>query len=261
MAAPSAERSNRRQAVQGGLNSVSAALDLLDCFRDATTLGVTDLARRLGVGKSSAHRLLTSLCDRGYAVRDPATGRYQLGLHLYELGQLAVTRVQVRQRAMPILEALRQRTGFTIHLAVPQAADVIYVERLHALGRFPQMADVTYCLPAHLTSSGKAIAAFNPLVAAARRNAGFPVWTTASVRDAASWDAALDEVRRRGFAVSEGEVIPGVTSVAAPVRDRTGRADAAVSVVATTEELRNRIDSTGRLVMAAATQISGALDI
>lgn len=251
----------KRPPVDGGLKSVVAALDLLDCFGESETLGVTALAKRLGIGKSSAHRLLTSLNDRGYVTRDPETGRYQLGLHVYALGQLTKNRNQIRQAAMPILEELCQRTGFTVHLAVPETANMIYVERLHAPGRVAHMADVEYSLPAHITSSGKAIAAFNPTLADARRMAGFPAWTPASIQDAERFEAALDEVRRRGFAVNDGEVLTGMTAVAAPVRDKDGRARAAISLVATSAEIQHRVDSVGRIAIAAASQLSRVLEI
>lgn len=261
MAATNSHPEANRRPVDGGLKSVVAALDVLDCFHDAETLGVTDLARRLGIGKSSAHRLLTSLSDRGYVTRDAETGRYRLGLHVYALGQRSVSRVQIRQLAMPILENLCQRTGFTVHLAVPETANMIYVARLHAPGRFAQMADVAYSLPAHLTSSGKAIAAFDPGLADARRMAGFPAYTPSSIQDVDHYDVELSKVRRRGYAVNDGEVVAGMTAVAAPVRDRTGRARAAISLVGTTAELRPRIDSVGRLLISAATQLTRALTL
>ena len=247
--------------VDGGLKSVLTALDLLDCFITDSQLGVTDLATRLNISKSSAHRLLTSLCDRGFTARDAQTGRYELGLHLNELGRLAVSRLPIRQRAMPILEDLRQRTGFTIHLAVPDTANVVYVERMHGPGRFHLMAGAARSAPVHVTSSGKAIAAFDPRVAKARRSAGFPLWTSASIDSVDRFDAALDESRRRGFAVNDQEAARGVSSVAAPVRDHTGRAVAAISMVATTPELQDRFESHGRLAIAAARQLAGNLGI
>jgi DNA-binding IclR family transcriptional regulator len=248
-----------RRDVDGGLKSVVTALDALDCFITDDQLGVTDVAKRLNISKSSAHRLLTSLCDRGFAARDRQTGRYQLGLHLHELGRLAVRRLPLRQRAMPLLDDLRQRTGFTIHLAVPDGANVIHIERMHGPGRFRTLAGYNCCLPVHITSSGKAIAAFDPVVANARRVAGFPTWTPASIDDAARFDAALEETRRRGFAVNDQEAACGLSSVAAPVRDYTGRAVAAISLVSTTEELQDRLESRGRLAIAAARQLASTL--
>lgn len=247
---------NSRRAVGGGLKSVVAALDLLDCFRDAAQLGVTDVARQLGIAKSSAHRLLTSLCDRGFVRRDPETGRYQLGLHMFELGQLALARTPLRQHAMPILEDLRLRTGFTIHLAIPDDANIIYIERLHGPGRSQQMANIANSFPAHVTSSGKVIAAFDPRVATARRNAGFPAWTQASIQNAGRFDHVLDEVRRRGFAINDQEVVDGFTAIGAPVLDQQGRAQAAISLVANAAELHGRVNSLGRLAVAAAARLS-----
>ncbi|MEB3022129.1 IclR family transcriptional regulator [[Mycobacterium] crassicus] len=250
-----------RRAVDGGLKSVLNALDLLDCFQRDEQLGVTDLADRLEISKSSAHRLLTSLCDRGFAARDPETGRYQLGLRLHELGQLTISRLPIRPRARPILEDLRQRTGFTVHLAVPDAANVIYIERMHGPGRYPAMARISARMPVHVSSSGKAIAAFDPLVANARREAGFPAWTPKSIRDLAGFNAALEQTKRRGYAVNAQEAALGITSVAAPVRNRTGRAVAAISLVATSAELEDRIESNARLVIVAARRLVGDLDI
>lgn|SRR5574337_602720 len=245
-----------RRAVDGGLKSVLTALDLLDCFRSDDQLGVTDLANRLQISKSSAHRLLTSLCDRGFAAHDPKTGRYQLGLRLHELGQLAINRLPIRPRARPILENLGQRTGFTVHLAIPDKANVIYIERMHGPGRFQALAGVSARVPVHLCSTGKAIAAFDPVVADARRAAGFPTWTPASIHDLAGFDAALEEIRRRGFAVNDQEAACGITSVAVPIRNHAGRAIAAISLVATTPELHDRIESNARLLLGAARQLT-----
>jgi len=252
----------RRPAVDGGLKSVVTALDMLDCFRDVEQLGVTELATRLGIAKSTAHRLLTSLVDRGFVQRDPRTGRYLLGLRLFELGQLAAGRLGLREQALPVLQDLRQRTGCTIHLAVPAPnGNVVYIERLHGPGRVAAMASVGYGFPAHLTSSGKVIAAFDPAFAEVRRKAGFPTRTTSSIRDVAAFDSALEGVRRLGLAVNDQELLCGLTTVGAPVRDQQGRVHAAISLVATTTEVRARVDGLGRLAIAAAKQLSRDIHI
>lgn len=93
-------------------------LDVLDCFLADDELRVSEIARALGVAKSSAHRMLSTLLSRGFVEQNPGTGRYRLGLHIYELGQLSISRSRLRQAALPIMEDLRQRTGQTIHLGV-----------------------------------------------------------------------------------------------------------------------------------------------
>jgi len=245
--------------VDGGLRSVLRALDLLDCFLTEDELGVADIARRLGVAKSTAHRLLTTLCARGFAEQNPQTGHYRLGFHLYELGQLAVSRTDLHQAALPLLEELRERTGCTIHLAVPDGPEIIYLERLHSLRGMRLFHGVSRRLPAHCTSSGKVIAAFDPAVARARAAAGFTRLTSRSIPDAARFDRELAKVRRVGYAVNSDEAKHGLTSVAAPVRDHTGRARAAISLVGPTAEVLGSVERHARLAGAAAHRLSRIL--
>lgn len=123
---------------RGGVQSVATALDLLDCLADERELGVAELGRRLGIAKSSAHRILTTLVMKGYVQQIPETRNYRLGLRLHELGALVASRSQLRDHALPLLEALRAQTGETAHLAVPEGAQMFYVERLesyHEIGR------------------------------------------------------------------------------------------------------------------------------
>jgi DNA-binding IclR family transcriptional regulator len=252
-------RTTDRGEVDGGLRSVLRALDLLDCFLGEDELGVADIARRLGVAKSTAHRLLTTLCARGFAEQNPQTGHYRLGFHLYELGQLAVTRTDLHQAALPLLEELRERTGCTIHLAVPDGPEIVYLERLQTLRVMRLFTGVSRRLPAHCTSSGKVIAAFDPVVARARTAAGFTRLTSRSIQDAARFDRELATVRRTGYAVNSDEAKHGLTSVAAPVRDHTGRARAAISLVGPTAEVLGAVELHARLAGAAAHRLSRTL--
>jgi DNA-binding IclR family transcriptional regulator len=245
----------------GGVKSVVAALDVLDCFTDADELGVSDIARKLGVAKSTAHRLLTSLCARGLAERNAETGQYRLGMHLFELGQLAATRMRLRRAALPLLEELRQISGWTVHLAIPAGADVLYVERLETLRDMPVMLSVARRQPSHRTSCGKAMAAYDPEFARARRAAGFPALTEVGVCSANDFDRELAEVRRRGVATNRGEVRSGLSSVAAPVLDASGRACAAVSLVGTTRELSTDLGRPAQLVTVAARRLARSLGI
>lgn len=251
----------RPEPVDGGLKSVTTALDLLDCFALDEELGVSDLARRLGVAKSTAHRILSTLCARGLTEQNPETGQYRLGLHLFELGQLSLTRSRLRHTALPLLEELRQVSGWTVHLAIADGADVVYLARLETLRSMALMSQVSRRWPAHCTSSGKAIAAFDPAVEKARRAAGFPWWTRNTIRSEASFEQALAQTRARGVAISQGEVRLGLTSVAAPVRDSTGRARAAISLVGPTDDLAGDLDRPSRLVSVAARRLARSLAI
>lgn len=245
----------------GSVKSVTAALDVLDCFADDVELGVSDIARRLGVAKSTAHRLLTSLRSRGLAERNPETGQYRLGVHLFELGQLAQERMRLRQAALPLLEELRHTSQSAVHLAIPGGADILYVERLETLRTLQLMVSVPRRLPAHATSSGKAIAAYDAELAQRRRMAGFPSLTPSTIKDAAEWDRALALVRRRGVAINVGEARVGLCSVAAPVLDASGKAVAAISLVAPGEDIRHDLGRPAQLVSVAARKLAHLLGI
>ncbi|WP_312029824.1 IclR family transcriptional regulator [Rhodococcus opacus] len=249
----------RRRGSDGSLKSVSTALELLDCFESTGELGVTDLARRLGVAKSTTHRLLTTLSGSGLIEQNPETGLYRLGLHLLELGQLAKRRLRLRTAALPLLEELRQRTGHTVHLAVPEGPDVLYVERLVSLSGVQLFEDLPHRLPAHCTSAGKVIAAFNPDFARLRDTAGFPARTSQTIRTSADWQKTLNVVRGQGIAFTRDEASMGITSVAAPVRDHTGRARAAIAIIGATREFAHSAERPARLVVLASSKLGQTL--
>jgi DNA-binding IclR family transcriptional regulator len=243
----------------GGVKSVSTALDVLDCFVDADELGVSDIARRLGVAKSTAHRLLTSLCARGLVDKNPESGQYRLGVHLIELGQLAGTRMRLRRAALPLLEELRQVSGLTAQLAIPAGADILIVERFETMHDLRVNGNVHRRQPVHCSSSGKAIAAFAPEVYAARRAVGFPPMTTASIATPEAFEAEIALVRRRGVAVSVGESLPNCSTVAAPVLDGTGRARAALCLARFDGDLTPDLGRLSQLVIVAARKLSRSL--
>ena len=238
------------------IQSVTSALEVLDCFAVHEELGVSDVARRLGVAKSTAHRLLSTLAVKGIVEQSDETGKYYLGMHLYELGQLAMSRNHLRAVALPTLAELSRRSGLTVQLAVPDAADVIYTERLETTLGVSLMRLSGHRLPSHTTSSGKAIAAFNPAFAEARRRAGFPSRTEVTIRTVDEWDQVLDKTRKQHGAVSFDEATMGVSSAAAPLHGPSGEAMAAVSLVGPAEAFRQQSGHFLQLVVAAAAALS-----
>lgn len=237
------------------LKSVANTLDVLDCFLTDDELGVSEVARSLGVAKSSAHRMLSTLVSRGFVERNPETGRYRLGLHLYELGQLSISRSRLRRTALPIMEDLRQRTGHTIHLGVADGADVVHLERLQSREGLYLLEALPRRFPTHCSGTGKVLAAFDPAVAEARRRAGFPPITPNSVRTVAEWEATLAKVRREGVAINRDEVQAGAMSVATPIYDATGRTCAALSIVGRTEIMERSQPQFARLIVEATRQL------
>lgn len=241
------------------LRSVASALDLLECFATAQELGVSEIARRLGIAKSTAHRLLSTLRSRGFVEQIPGSARYRLGLHLFELGHLVQLRSPLRQVALPICHDLSRRTGFTVTLAVADSADIVFIERIESAATHFAAEDISWRLPAHVSSSGKAIAAWNPVLAAARQTAGFPVRVRPGVRTLADWEAALKVVRSRGYATSIEESYAGLSSIAVPVQILSAPVDSAIGYVGRSPELEMRLPLLVQLLDRAAKRIAHEL--
>ncbi|HEX2783938.1 MAG TPA: helix-turn-helix domain-containing protein, partial [Ilumatobacteraceae bacterium] len=115
------------------LRSVTIALDVLDAFFRDSEIGLSELARRVGVTKSTMHRTCGVLVERG-ALERTVTGKYRLGVRLLEYGQLVTTRSVLRTQALPLLVDLRNAIGETVQLGVPSGGDVLYIERVEGPG-------------------------------------------------------------------------------------------------------------------------------
>ena len=142
-----------RSEAQG---SVRNAARLLRAFGSADAeLGIAELSRRVGIGKSTVHRTVTALVQERLLERGATPGRYRLGLALYELGTRVNENVDLHQAALPVLTTLRHNTGEMVHVAVLDGLEVVYVERLESHHLLPIFRTVGHRLPAHWTSSGK----------------------------------------------------------------------------------------------------------
>jgi DNA-binding IclR family transcriptional regulator len=240
-----------------GLKSVGSALDVLECFALDGELGVSDIARRLGVAKSTAHRLLQTLASRGFVEQDSQTGQYRLGMHVYELGALALARNELRHVALPTLRQVAATTGLTVNFSVADGPDVVFVERIENPDGVRLLGHFGRRLPSHTTSSGKAIAAWNSEADLARRRAGFPPRVSKTVRTEADWVRCLENVRKHGYAVSHSESFDGASSVAVPVMSRRV-AIASVSVFGPTEAIQPQVERLVPVLVAASRRIANA---
>ena len=145
------------------LSTVVKTLRVLEAFSYAQpVLGVSELARKLDMGKSSVHRALTTLHEHGYVVKTP-DDRYRLGLKLHEMGQLVVSGIRLHEVAHEFLDRLRHQTSETVHLAVLDKTEVVYIDRLEAADAMRMFSKIGRRMPVHTTSSGKCLAAFGLL--------------------------------------------------------------------------------------------------
>jgi IclR family transcriptional regulator, KDG regulon repressor len=224
----------REQRVSdGGLSSVGNAARLLKAFLSREKeIGVSELARRLDLGKSTVHRLLTTLVQEGLVERNPDTGAYRLALTMFELGQVVQSHMQLHGVVGPVLAALREETHEGCQVGVLDGHEVVYIDRLESSQTLRLFNETGRRVPVHTTSSGKVLLAhlsdeeLDGVLSVAPLNQ----MTPRSITDPVALRAELAKVRARGWseAVEEREI--GVASIAAPIRDAAGRVVAAISI-------------------------------
>lgn len=215
------------------LSSVRSAARLLCTFTAADReLGVSELARRLGLGKSTVHRLLTTLAAEHLIEFNPRTGRYRLGIKLYELGTVVSSHFELHEAVAMHIDELRATTGETVQVGILDGAEVVYIERRESLRTLRHMVDLGHRNLAHCTACGKVLLAALPEADLDRLLGGGPLQqrTARSISEVERLRTDLATVRERGYAENVGESATDTASVAAPIHDDAGRVIAAISV-------------------------------
>lgn len=244
------------------LSSVGSALRLLKTFTaEEPELGITALARRLGVAKSTAHRLASTLVAEGFLEQNPVDGRYRLGLLLFALGAQVRRRMDVSEQAVPHLHELSARSGETVHLAVLHDAEILYLRNIDSPHAIRTRSYLGVRMPAHCTSEGRALLAYSPpLVVANVLRARLQPRTEHTVTDKTRLAQVLERVRTSGYAIDDEESENGMRGVAAPIFDASGAVVAAVGLVGPTQRVSKAgLRKFSALVVEAGHAISSRL--
>lgn len=196
---------------------------------------LTDISQETGLALSTTHRLVKELEEWDALQRD-AQGRYQIGIRLWELGQHAGR--QVRETVRPLLQDLYSLTQETVHIAIREQTDVLYIDRVYGSRRVPQASRVGGRLPLHATAVGKVILAFEEeWVREAVLAQPLEGRTRETHVDPAQLRVELAAVRERGYATTLDEVRVGTASIAVPVFQRgDGSIGAGLGLVAPSEQ-------------------------
>ncbi|MBO2463981.1 IclR family transcriptional regulator [Actinomadura violacea] len=244
--------------VQGETDTVLSKVRLiLEAFRpDDEGLSLAELVRRTGLRKATVYRLSQELVAWG-ALERAGLG-YRLGLRLFELGQLAPRRRILRDIALPYLEELAQATRETVHCAVRDGTELLYIEKLGGHRSVTRPSRTGGRMPLHCTATGKVLLAHAPSRVVNELLAHpLPRFTGHTVIAPRLLRTELERIRRAGYAVESEETRVGYLSVAAPVRAARGRVAGAVSVAAPTS--RTQLQRLVPAVLATAGRISERL--
>ncbi len=247
---------------RASVRSVDQTLDVLELLARADRpVGVTEIARSLGLSPPGVHRLLSALRDRGYASHDPVTGRYTRGLACFSLAALAASRQTLRAVADDHLRPLNQSTGEAVHLSVYESGHVVYIDKLESHHETAPVSRVGEQAPAHCVATGRAIIAYLPLTEIEMLiERGLERFTDSTIGDREALLADMEATRARGYALNRGSWRAAVGGVAAPIRDFSGMVQASVGCCLPLERLTE--ESTAGLAgqtIETAAAISGEL--
>lgn len=246
-----------------GTQTIARSLSVLRLLRDAEDdLGVTEIARALGLNASTTHRILKALVAAGYVAQNKHSERYRLGREAFLLGH-AARRTLGLDAAMPLLERLAQDTGESVNLVIRDGDSGLVVLRVESQQPLRFTQPVGTRIPLYCTSSGKALLAFvGDYRAEVARLGEAQQLTPATITSEEALLRDLAETKDRGLSVNRAERIPGVCGIAAPVLDVDGRVMAALAVqgpqIRITED---RIPALGALVIETAQAVRAAMPV
>ena len=240
------------------MGQLGRAVAVLDVVADLETASASEIGRRLGLAKSTVHRLLNVLQVHDLVFR--AESGYRLGgraVGWVDRGQ-TMSMARLRSAALPHLVELHRRAGVAVALATPSREAVAYPERLYDRAQLSEIAPLLSRSPFHATATGKMLLAFDPVpgrcYSGERR---LPAYTAETITSPELLDRELGRIRQAGLATCRGELFPGVTAVAAPICDHRRRVVAAVGLAGPSERVLH--PGLARLVRATAAAITAVL--
>lgn len=245
------------------IQSIERALRVLEEFSAREReLGVTELAKRLGLNKSTCFGILHTLQSNGYLEQNPDTGKYCLGLKLFELGQTYEAGLELRNIAKPYLENLSEKTKETVHLVVRNGMDAVYIEKVEGPSAINIISQVGKRVNLHCTGVGKSLLAFLPREQLERvlQHSKLKQFTEYTITDKEKLLDELERIREKGYSIDNEEIELGLRCVAAPLFNHRNEVIGAISIAGPTMRLTlGMIEELADLVKEAALQISQRL--
>ena len=257
------QRTSKAPVERYRIHVIDRAAQILDCFGfDHQELSVSEIGAKTGLHRSTAHRILMALEYNDLIKQNPSTGKYHLGIKLFKLGHQAVSQLNLREICRPFLSRLMNDTKETIHLAVLDDDQVLYLDKVEGPHALRMPSRVGRYIPTYCTSLGKAMLSCldDQEVKSILRRQTLKPHTENTVKNIHQLLADLGSVRKRGYAVDNEEIEIGLRCVGAPLRDYTGGMVGAISVAAPSARLSEKNTPViGRMVIAIAAEISEQL--
>ncbi len=216
------------------IKSIEKALDLLEflSIKEQET-GITEISKKLNLGLSTVHRILSTLKSRGYVIQNQQTTKYRLGIKLFELGCAVQSTRRLVEITKPYLKQLSQSTNETANLAILEGKEVIYLDTIESteILRTEIMAGTR--TPAHCTALGKVLLSFisnREFESLYKSDEPLSSLTSKSISSLEELKKHLKKVKEQGYAIDREEYKIGVNCIGVPIFGRNGEAIAAISI-------------------------------
>ncbi len=214
------------------VQSVSRAIEILNCFGDVAELGISEISECMGLSKSTIYGLVNTLTSCGFLEQSDQNKKYRLGLGLFEFGTLVQRRMDIRREACPLCQVLADKYHTTVHLAAYSENEVIYIDKVDNNSSVIVYSQIGKRAPMYCTGVGKAIAAFLPPEYLEQYIFSRPLkkLTDNTITEKDALLAEFEKIRRNGYATDDEEIEPGLQCIAAPIFNYSKKPQMALSV-------------------------------
>lgn len=244
-------------------SSLKNALQLLKMFTmDEPELRLSEIAEKLGVAASTAHRLVNTLIAEGFVVKDSRTNMYRLGASILAFGKMITSQIKLYREALPILQELMNKSNETAHIGILDHTDTIYLHKIECSHPVRLLSHSGKRNPAYCTGSGQLILAYQDRQTINRViERGLIRNTQKTITGTDEFLSLMEKVRKQGFVITSEQLHEGVTSIAAPIRDHSGQVVASVAIVGPVQRITTaRIRTLTHLVVQAGHEISERME-
>jgi IclR family transcriptional regulator, KDG regulon repressor len=215
------------------VQSIDRTFDIIELLsRESRSIPMTEIGRRLDLHKSTVHRLLTTLRNRGYVEKEEDTGNYKLGLGFIELASLYLNSLELKTEAIPFLNQLTKQTGQTTFLATMDGAEIVYMDKVETYTSLRRYTIIGKRLPMHATSLGKAMLSGleNNEIEALYPERKLNLVTKKTIPTFDVLMKEIKQIRGRGWSIDDEENEKGTRCIGAPIFDYRDRVIAAISL-------------------------------
>ncbi|SFJ44437.1 transcriptional regulator, IclR family [Halobacillus dabanensis] len=222
------------------VQSVDRSLSILEILaNEQRGLSITELSYRLSLAKSTVHRLISTLVQRGYIVQNSETDKYSLGMKVVALSNFVLENLDIRNVVRKHIEALGNKTDEVVHLCIQERDHVIYIDKVESNHTIRMYSRIGKQALMHCTGVGKVLMSEmdKKEIDSIIERQGLPSYTESTITDRDTLLENLKQIRKQGFALDELEHEEGMRCVAAPVRDHTGKVIASISIAGPTSRI------------------------